>query len=469
MRPASAALLLVAFGPPLAAAEPPARRPNVVLILADDLGSADLGVQGCADIPTPHLDALARSGVRCTSGYVSHPFCSPTRAGLMTGRYQQRFGHENNPAYLPDDPAVGLPTDQVTMADVLARAGYATGWVGKWHLGAEPRFRPSRRGFREGFGFLGGGHDYFQETGDLRPPEYRIALLRDDMPLEAEPDYLTDAFTREAVAFIERHRADPFFLYLAYNAVHTPLQAPSAYLDRVKGITDAKRRPYAAMLLALDDGVGRVLEALKRHGLERDTLVVFLSDNGGPPTANGSSNAPLRGAKGALYEGGIRVPFFVRWPARLPAGATYDQPVIALDLWPTFAAAAGATVPDGVTLDGVDLLPYLSGERPSAPHEVLHWRADGGTRFALRKGDRKLVRQAPDRVELFDLAADPGESRDLAAARPAEVEALNALHDRWNAELVPPRWSNPRPAAAAKTARAKAARKAARPARNPRP
>jgi arylsulfatase A-like enzyme len=423
------------------------RPPNLIIILADDLGYADVGFQGCRDVPTPNIDALARGGVRCTNGYVSHPFCSPTRAGLMTGRYQQRFGHENNPVYAPNDPRIGLPVDQLTIAEVLRSAGYATGAIGKWHLGAEPRYVPNERGFQEYFGLIGGGHQYF-ESREGSTAEYLIPIVRDREPVPF-PGYLTDAFSSEAVSFIDRHADRPFFLYLAYNAVHTPMQAPPERIARFEAIEDPKRRTYAAMLDAMDEGIGQVLDALQRHNLERDTLIVFLSDNGGPPTANASRNDPLRGAKGTLFEGGIRVPFVVRWPSKLAVGSTYDQPVCSIDLLPTFAAAAGAKVPERVDLDGVNLVPHLRGESAQPPHEALFWRADGGARYAVRQGDFKLVQDREGGPMLFNLARDLSETRDLAAEQPERVAALKARYDNWNARNVAPLWSNP-PGAAKK-------------------
>ncbi|MFM8892986.1 MAG: sulfatase-like hydrolase/transferase, partial [Planctomycetia bacterium] len=331
---------------PAAPAAAAARRPNILVIVADDLGYADPGFQGGRDIPTPNLDALAAGGVRCTSGYVSGPYCSPTRAGLLTGRYQQRFGHEFNPG--PPSAAniqVGLPPAEVTLADALRGAGYKTGLVGKWHLGHADRFLPQNRGFEEFFGFLGGAHSYLPAG---RRDEGPTAIYRGREPVP-EPEYLTRAFAREAVAFIDRHRTEPFFLLLTFNAVHGPLEKPADDAGRFASIQDGRRRTYASMLAELDTGVGRVLDAVARAGLTDDTLVVFISDNGGPP-GNASDNGRLRGHKASTWEGGIRVPFVVRWPGHLPAGATYDRPVIQLDVFPTALAAAGVAVPEGVRL-----------------------------------------------------------------------------------------------------------------------
>lgn len=433
-------LLLLALVP--GAATP--RRPNVVILLLDDLGYGELGCQGNGEIPTPHLDSIARDGVRFTQGYVTAPFCSPSRAGLLTGRIQTRFGHELNPVGKANlDPAAGLPLSETTLAQRLSRAGYATSLVGKWHLGGTPPYHPQRRGFDRFFGFLHEGHFYVSPGTDvvshLRPnePPYdeENPLLRGSKP-RAEKEYLTEAFTREAVSFVRSNRRRPFFLYLAYNAVHSPMQVPRRYPDRFPGIRDPHRRVFAGMLSALDDSAGAVLKAIHEAGLDRDTLVFCLSDNGGPTQELTSSNRPLRGGKGQLYEGGIRIPFLARWTGRLPAGKVEQRPVSSLDLVPTAMAAAGAPLSPAET-DGVDLLPYLGGARTGVPHETLFWRM--GASIALRRGDWKLVRQAgrgapASAFELYDLARDPGESMDLAAREPERARELRAALDRLDAE-----------------------------------
>ncbi len=408
-----------------------ADRPNIVVLLADDLGYGDLGVQGGTDIPTPHLDALAHGGVRATCGYVSGPYCSPTRAGFLTGRYQQRFGHEFNPGGPSAENSAGLSLEQTTLATRLQGAGYATALVGKWHLGYRPEFHPQQRGFDEFFGFLGGAHSYFPGGNPGDP------IQRNREPVD-EQAYLTDALAREAVSFIERKKEQPFFLYLAFNAVHNPQHAKAEHLQRFAHIANETRRTYAGMLTALDDAVGTVLGKLKESGLEENTLVVFFSDNGGPPV-NGSTNTPLNGQKATTWEGGIRVPFFVKWPAKLAAGRTYDHPIIQLDIAPTALAAAGVPLPPEAQFDGVDLLPYLSGERETPPHETLYWRF--GEQLAVRKGDWKLLKVRGDTVpRLYDLRADVGESRDLAAEQPDKLRELQTTWDAWNATLVEPTW-----------------------------
>lgn len=409
------------------------KRPNIIVIISDDMGYADIGCHGCKDIASPHIDSIAKNGVHFTNGYVSCPVCSPTRAGLATGRYQQRFGHEFNtgppPGGLKEN--VGLPLTEVTIANVLKSAGYVTGAVGKWHLGMAPHFHPFKRGYDEFFGFLHGGHSYVDPgLGTFNP------ILRGTEPVD-EKEYLTDAFSREAVAFVERHHDEPFFLYLAYNAVHTPMQAPPRYQNSFTEITDPKRRIYAGMLTAMDEGIGKVLAKLRERGIEKDTLLIFVNDNGGP-TANASSNRPLRATKGTMYEGGIRVPFMIQWPTRLKAGQVYEQPVIALDILPTAAAAGGAELPKDRKLDGVNLLPYLMGKKKTPPHEALFWRA--GQNHAVRKGNWKLVTMGTE-TGLYDLASDIGESRDLSGDRPEILKELRRAFDKWNSQMVEPVWT----------------------------
>ncbi|MCX7887533.1 MAG: sulfatase-like hydrolase/transferase [Verrucomicrobiae bacterium] len=412
-----------------------ADKPNILFILADDLGYADVGFHGCKDIPTPNLDALAAAGVRFTQGYVSGPYCSPTRAGLMTGRYQTRFGHEFNPP-----GTQGLPLTEITVADRLRAAGYVTGLIGKWHLGSAPSLHPQRRGFDEFFGFLGGAHSYFDHSGILRGAE----------PIP-DMDYTTDAFAREAVAFIERHKTKPWFLFLSFNAVHTPMHATEDRLAKFAHITDNQRRTYAAMTLAMDEAIGKVWKTLTTHKLDENTFVFFASDNGGPTmpgtTRNGARNDPLRGSKRTTLEGGIRVPFFFTWKARIKPG-TYDHPVIILDAAATALAAAGAKSDN---LDGVNLLPFLNGEKTTPPHDALYWRF--GDQMAIRAVDYKLVRydtnadspaaaknQRVSPPKLYDLRRDVGETKDLASAMPEKVKELQAKWDEWNRSNIPPLW-----------------------------
>lgn len=440
-------LLLLAAGglcARVSAAETPAAptRPNILLILSDDQGYADVGFQGCKDIPTPHLDRLAAGGVRCGNAYVTHAFCSPSRAGMLSGRYQQRFGHENNPFYDPEDHTEGLPTSEKLLPQYLREAGYVTGWIGKWHLGAAPEFRPQNRGFMETFGFLGGGHHYLnwkvETKGDGR--EYNIPIERNGQPVEVTR-HLTFAFGDEAAAFVKRHTEQPWFLYLAFNAPHMPHEPTPERLAQFSAIKNPRRRAYAAQVSLMDDAIGGVLDAVRDSGQERRTLVFFFSDNGGPVMTNGwngSSNLPLRSGKGTVYEGGIRVPFVVSWPGKLPAGRSYDGLLSSLDVFPTALALAEVPTPTVRPLDGVNLLPFLSGENTNAPHRQLFWRMGGGTQIASRENDLKLDRVRKNPAELYDLARDIGETNNLAAIRTNELRQLNQSIDAWNKTLVPP-------------------------------
>jgi arylsulfatase A-like enzyme len=421
----------------LAMAAEPQRKPNVIVILGDDMGYADVGFHGCKDIPTPHIDALARSGVKFTNGYVSGPYCSPTRAALLAGRYQTRFGHEFNPGGVQPTKA-GMPLTEVTIADRMKAAGYRTGLIGKWHLGMDER-HPQKRGFDDFYGFLGGAHDY------LKPK----SILRGVEPAP-ETEYLTDAFAREAVAFIDSNKAKPFFLYLAFNAVHTPMQADDPRLKKFATIKDKTRQTYAAMMSAMDDAVGRVIQKLSDERLREQTLVVLLSDNGGPTMANssvnGAINTPLRGSKRTTLEGGIRVPFVMSWPGTLSPNTTDDRLVIQLDLHATALAMAGVAVKPEWKLDGVDLMPYLRGVNKGNPHEALYWRF--GKQMAIRQGDWKLVRydlavekkSGPSPVCLYNLKADVAETTDLSAKHPDKAAELLAAWTAWDRDNVPSLW-----------------------------
>jgi arylsulfatase A-like enzyme len=451
---AAVTVLCLAVSSSWARAEQNSTKPNVIVIVADDLGYAEVNCQQPQEVPTPRIASIGRNGVCFTNGYVSCPVCSPTRAGLLTGRYQQRFGHEFNPG--PPARAqeeFGLPLTEITLADRLKKAGYATGMVGKWHLGYKPAYFPLKRGFDEYFGFLGGAHSYVDSQADQNN-----LIYRGNQPV-GEKQYLTDAFGREAVAYIDRHKMQPFFLYLTFNSVHAPLQAPDKYLSRFASIGDEKRRKFSAMLSAMDDNVGMVLDKLAAEKLEEKTLVFFIADNGGPTPSTTSRNNPLHGFKAQVWEGGIRVPYMVQWKGTLPAGKVFDHPVISLDIVPTAVAAAGQAVTSDHPVDGVDLLPYLKGQKTDRPHETLYWRF--GEQWAIRHGDMKLLKPADGGVGLFDLAQDVGEHRDLSAEKPDVAKKLEQQWRQWDAELQSPKWERQRPARAANRAKAKA-RKAAK-------
>ena len=422
-------------------------RPNLIVIMTDDQGYADVGFNGCEDIPTPHIDSIAEQGVRFSNGYVTYPVCGPSRAGFITGRYQQRFGFERNPQYRTGDPNMGLPLSEETIADVLKKVGYTSGIVGKWHLGAHRDLHPLSRGFDFFHGHLGGGHNYFPEMLTIKdseaatdePQSYRTWILRNYEPVEPTK-YLTDDFSDAAVEFIEMNKENPFFLFLSYNAPHTPMQATEAYLARFPDIKEAKRRTYAAMVSAVDDGVGRVLAKLEEHGLDDNTLVFFLSDNGGSPK-NASLNTPLRGHKSDVWEGGYRVPFALRWSGRLEAGAVYERPVSSLDILGTIAGITGVSISSERPLDGVNLVPFLDGDKQGDPHQALYLRKWDQQRYAVRKGDHKLVIPVKGgKPQLFHLAEDIAEKKNVIGSERDIAKELEALRLQRGSQLIEPRF-----------------------------
>ena len=436
-------------------------RPNIVVFLADDLGYGELGCQGNPQIPTPHIDAIADNGVRFTSGYVTASVCSPSRAGMLSGRYQARFNyHVNVMPHTAEGSEFGIPASETLVSERLKEAGYRTGLIGKWHLGSRADFNPTLHGFDDFFGFAHEGRYfvrppwngvttllrkkqlpdravgrwtspngkliYHDVLGDEPLYDLNNPMLRNTEVVE-ETRYLTDAFTDEALQFIERNKSGPFFLYLAYNAVHSPMQGADAYMEKMSHIEDVHRRIFAAMLANMDDSVGAVMKKLRDADLEEKTLVFFLSDNGGPTKELTSGNAPLAGGKGSYYEGGVRVPFLVQWKGVIPAGETYDEPVISLDVSTTAAAVAGRPV-DGNRTDGVNLIPFLTGKRSGRPHDQLFWYFRG--QGALRAGDWKLVktRRPRNAFELYNLADDVGETTDLAET---ENRRLRRMKTTW--------------------------------------
>jgi len=490
---ATAALALALAAPPALAA--PARKPNVIVILADDLGYGDTSAYGSKLVKTPNIDALAADGVRFTQGYVSHPVCAPSRAALLTGRYQTRFGYEFNP--VGRDRTGGVSLGETFIGQVMQKAGYHTGMIGKWHLGEPGGYHPVARGFDEYFGTTAGANAFITETkpGDEfhTPPgaeatygtaeggaglgagseaeqmvrlRERAPITRGREPVEVK-DYLTDAFTDEAVRFIGANKAKPFFLYLAHTTPHTPLQAPAKYLERYRHIENKGQRVYAAMVSALDDSVGAVRAKLKAEGIEKDTVIVFLSDNGcAGYVGDACTNAPLNGSKGMHMEGGVRVPFVMAWPGHIKPGQVDPRVVSSLDIAPTAAALAGAKLPKGS--DGVDLTPYVTGKRSDTPNPTLYWRS--GPNFAIRDGDWKMwmvnraepseaasnsARVTPDGVQatmsprgyfvmLYDLKTDPGEATNLATAKPDVVARLKAKVEAWDKGNVPAQWTSMR-------------------------
>ena len=436
----------------------PPREPNVVILFADDLGYCDTDLYECNEIPTPNIHRIADNGVLFTDGYVTAGTCSPSRAGLLTGRNQQRFGFEFNTgsAQLTFDEKRGLPFGEATIADEMANAGYATGMVGKWHQGNTEGYHPTERGFTEFFGFLPGARAYFDQPADgvnaatrRVPSPHRQARLADIENIDElrglyrgrerirEPEYLTDAFAREAAGYIERHKEEPFFLYVAFNAPHTPIETTEKYAERFGRIGDPHRRVYAAMVSGLDDAVGVILDKLDETELTEDTIVFFLSDNGCATYTEACTNDPLRLGKAFLFEGGVRVPFAVQYPRRLDGGEVFRKPVSSLDILPTAVGLAGGELPAGKEYDGVDLMPYLRGRDDGDPHEALFWR--NGSNRAIRSGDWKLFWNQ-HRDWLFNLDQDVGESRDLSADHPEKIRELKGIYREWEQQMGEPAW-----------------------------
>jgi len=461
--------------------------PNVVLIVADDLGKHDISVYGPSPTPTPNMAQLAAEGVTFAEGYVTSPVCSPSRAALMTGRYSQRFGfetlvHERYPRnrfewwflrgfltgrgwdapaelHVPryeDRERQGIPPTEVLISELLVKQGYSSAIIGKWHLGFGPDLLPQKRGFDHQYGF----YDAFSLYGDPDDPDmvgvqddyfadrYQwwrgrsggSAILRNGVVIE-EDGYLTDKIADEAVDWITQHRNGPFFAYVPFSAPHAPIQAPRAYVERFAHVADPRQRVYFGMIAALDDAIGKILRALDANGIAEDTLVVFLSDNGAASYTGIIDNAPLKGGKLTNFEGGVNVPFLLRWPGHVPANTTYARPVSSLDVFVTIARAAGATLPTDRGYDGVDLVPYVRGAIQAEPHDALFWRAHGHR--AVRAGRYKLLSDSLTGARaLYDLEADPYEKNDLLSARPELGADLERKLRLWEASLVSPRWPN---------------------------
>ena len=415
------------------------KKPNIIIILTDDQGFSDVGFNGSKDILTPNIDAIAKEGIVFSNGYVSHPYCSPSRAGLMTGRYQQRFGHEHNVPFRPEDPTMGTPLEEVFLAEKLKQAGYGTCAIGKWHLGDHENFLPNNRGFDHWFGFSGGHMNFW---GIPYTPNKTMHIQRNGKNIpKNELTYLIDDFTDEAIWYIEANSEQPFFMYLSYNAPHSPDHATEKYLAKTAHIEYGTRSVYGAMIAGVDAGVGRIDSLLRAKNIRENTMIVFLSDNGGRLDA--ANNMPFRGHKGMLFEGGIRVPFAISWPAALPKKTTYDNSVSSLDLFPTCMEAAGLHVKKSDQLDGIDLLPYLTGENTNSPHDNLYWRVANGEEFAIRKGNYKLIKSAyKKKTMLFDLEKDKMEIYDISAQHPEIVKSMTLEYKDWNRQLKPPLWTD---------------------------
>ena len=418
------------------------QKPNIILLFADDAGYADFGFQGSKVMKTPHLDQLARQGVRFTQAYVSDPTCGPSRAGLLTGRYQQRFGFEENnvPGFMSKNSAadgieMGLPLEEKTIGDYLKSLGYKTAIYGKWHQGGADRFHPTKRGFDEFYGFRGGARDYLPYK---QPPrEGQNKLERGFGNFQEHQGYLTDVLAEDATDFMEINKDNPFFIFLSFNAVHTPMDAKEEDLKQFPQL-NGNRKKVAAMTLALDRACGKILDKLKELGLEENTLVVFTNDNGGPTDRNASSNYPLSGTKSSQLEGGIRVPFLMRWPGKIAPNSVYRYPIITLDLLPTFFEAAGGSADSLLQLDGVNLLPYIQGRRQERPHQRLYWKRD--VRAVVRDGDWKLIRFADRPAQLYNIVEDPREMKNMVAVYPEKVRKMYKMIYEWESTLERPAW-----------------------------
>lgn len=413
----------------------PAARPNVVLIITDDLGYADIGPYGATDVRTPHLDRLAREGTRFTQFYANGVLCTPTRAGLITGRYQQRYGLEVPLGGPASGERGGLVPTGTSLPQLLRANGYTTALVGKWHLGYAPTMSPGAHGFDWFWGLKSGYHDYYRHTDGAGRPD----LFENDTPIRAE-GYSTDLIAQQAVAFIERERHRPFFIDVAFNAPHWPFQPPDRPTvardnGRLLSPSDSAagtRADYVAMVERLDRGVGTILRALDRLALRERTIVIFTNDNGGEWLSN---NGPFFNRKYTVWEGGIRVPTIVRWPGRVPANARTAQVGITMDLTASVLAATATPVPDSARLEGIDLFPVLRGARPIMPR-TLFWRStfEGRTQRAVRDGRWKYVRDA-NHDFVFDLSTDTGERRDLTRLHPAIARRLRQRLLAWEQEV----------------------------------
>ncbi len=403
------------------------KQPNVIIMLVDDAGYADFGFAGSQDLKTPNIDQLANAGIRFTDAHVTASVCGPSRAGIMVGKYQQRFGFECNPS----KKYTGVDLSEQTIAKAMKQAGYTTAAFGKWHLGEGPEYRPNQRGFDYFWGFLAGGRSYF--PNDKQDREGTSQSIRENDQFITFDGYLTDRLGEKAAQFIEDHQEHPFFIYWAPNAVHTPMEAAEADLALFEG---HPRQTLAAMTWALDRAIGTIVEKLKEEDIYENTLIFFLSDNGGAHN-NQSSNLPLKGFKGNKYEGGHRVPFLMHWPAKYPQGKVYDGLTSSLDMFATSIDAAGLS--GNKNLDGVSLLPYLDGETKGEPHERLFWRK--GPMAAMRAGDHKLIRVERLGQRLYNLDNDLGETNDLSGTEAWQSTQLNGELEAWEATLMAPLWN----------------------------
>lgn len=431
-------------------------RPNILLVLCDDLGYADVGFNGSTDIITPTMDKLAKNGTIFTSAYVAHPFCGPSRASLMTGQYSQKIGtpfnlHSNSSEN--DNDNMGIPLKETFMSSVLQKSGYYTSALGKWHLGASPKYHPNNRGFDNFYGFLGGGHDYIPEqyqkmyqkqlkAGNTDIRDYLKPLEHNKKEVK-ETEYITDALSREAVNDIKlaATKKNPFFIYLAYNAPHVPLQAKQEDMAKFSHIKDKARRTYAAMVYAVDRGMENIVKALKETNQYNNTLIVFLSDNGGN-FDHGANNYPLKGTKGDAWEGGYRVPMFFHWPNKIASGQKFNHPVSSLDLYPTFAKITGANLPTNNKLDGKNIINGLKNNEDVHKDELIyclryrHGHCDVGA----RQGDWKITRVGNEPWRLTNITTDIGEKKNMGGRYPERLKNMVSKTQKWTESFIKPLW-----------------------------
>ncbi|MEI6865987.1 sulfatase [Flavicella sp.] len=404
-------------------------QPNILIILIDDAGYADFGFMGSEDLETPNIDKLAKSGVIFTDAHVTSTVCAPSRAGLMTGKYQQRFGFEANNTGYGDSGDIGLSDEVVTMADVFKANGYHTYALGKWHLGGHKSDHPNQRGFDEFFGFESGSRSYFP----LLNPSKSKMLQHNGNRIKFE-GYMTDVLTDQAVNYIQESKEHPFFMYLAYNAVHTPMQAKEEHLEKFK---NHPKQKLAAMTWSLDENIGKIQQKLETLNIANNTLIYFLSDNGGAAN-NSSSNLPLKGWKGNKFEGGHRVPFIVSWPGEVKGNRTFNGLSSSLDIFTTSISAAQIRISEKLKLDGVNLLPYLKSEKIGNPHDKLFWRKleESGARV----GDYKLIRLQDYGYSLYNLRDDLGETKNLVKINSPKFDEILIELESWEKEIIKPLW-----------------------------
>jgi arylsulfatase A-like enzyme len=467
--------------------KPVGNRPNIVLILADDLGKMDVSLYGGKNMQTPNIDAIGKNGVTFTEGYITSPICSPSRAGMLTGRYQQRFGYEYQPhdrypkneleyfvyqnfldtkdwrlthekSFPKFEEIVkqGLPLTEFTLSELLQKQGYATGIVGKWHLGVEEHCWPNKRGFDYQYGFYEAYSLYQPDTSDANTLNQHHkdfsdkwiwgkgrtgnCAIRCNNVVVEDSVYLTERLANQAVEFIDQHaEGDPFFLYVPFSAPHTPFQVTREYYDRFPHVKDRNKRIYYGMIAALDDAVGRITAELKEKGLEENTMIWFLSDNGGATYTMATDNAPLKGGKFTNFEGGLNVPFMLQWKGKIPSATYFSNPIISLDIFQTCADVANVSLPNDRTYDGVNLLPYVLKQKGNAPHEALFWRSH--YTWAVRQGPWKLiVDEMSGHHVLYDLVVDKNEQHNLYLQSSEIVKMLEARYQGWEKQTIPPLW-----------------------------